>query len=163
MAKTKYYFAYGSNMNMKYLKTWIVQHGARPDGIRSAQKGILKGYRIVANQYSKVWKCGNVNLVPDPNGTVEGVLMEIDNSIESLLDKKESMLNGYERKNVKVTDEEGREFDKVFLYLSPKASLEASHPVSQQYLQTILTGATEFGISDEYVGRLKALPVSQQQ
>lgn len=163
MAKTKYYFAYGSNMNMKYLKTWLVQHGARPDGIGSARKATLKGYKLVTNQFSQMWKCGNVNLVEDKKGQVEGVLMEIDNAIENLLIKKESTFNGYERLYVTVKDEDAKEFEKVLLFYSPKAPKDQIHPASKQYLQTVVDGATEFGLSPTYLEMLKKLPVLEQK
>lgn len=162
MAKTKYYFAYGSNMNMKYLKTWLVQHGSRPDGIGSARKATLKGYKLVTNQFSQMWKCGNVNLIEDKKGQVEGVLMEIDNAIENLLIKKESTFNGYEKLYVTVHDDEKKEFEKVLLFHAPKADKKDSHPVSKQYLDTIVAGATEFELSPDYIETLKKLPVAEK-
>jgi gamma-glutamylcyclotransferase (GGCT)/AIG2-like uncharacterized protein YtfP len=64
------YFAYGSNMDPQVMAE--ASPGAVPVG-----PGRLDGYRMEFNVYSDKWEGGAVNLEPDRNGHVWGVVWEI--------------------------------------------------------------------------------------
>ncbi len=64
------YFAYGSNMDPRYMVKTC------PDA-KTIGPGRLPGYRLEFNVYSDRWEGGAANLEPDRNGHVWGVVWDV--------------------------------------------------------------------------------------
>lgn len=156
MAQTKLYFAYGENMNVTRLKKWLFQRGGRPDGILSAQGAVLKGYKLVFDVRKEIpWKAGVANLREDKKGKVEGVLMEVDNAIDSHLQKKEGFPVSSKRLDVTVTGDQEKTYDKVSAYVSTKADEGKTHPPTRAYMEYLLQAARDFEFSPRYIKSLE--------
>lgn len=155
MAQKKHYFAYGDSMNVNRLKKWLTQRGGRPDGIVSAQRAVLKGYSLVFNVRREVpWKAGVANLEKDANGSVEGVLLELDNQAESLLQQKEGA--GWKRVPVSVVGDKEKTFDGVQTYVAAQPDVGKTHAPTRAYLEILLEAAKAFEFSGEYVRKLQS-------
>lgn len=147
------HFGYGSNMNVSYLKTWVSQRGGRPDGIKSATRATLKGWRVEFNGPG-----GKANLVEDAQGVVEGVLMEVDDATMSRLDQKDGVPREYKRLKVTVTGPEEKAFEDVIAYRA--TSTPAGAKPTKKYIETVVKGAESLGVSAAYLARLKGTPTS---
>jgi hypothetical protein len=156
MAQKKLYFAYGENMNVARLKKWLFQRGGRPDGIGSMQRAVLSGYKLVFNVHKEIpWKAGIANLEASEKGQVEGVLMEVDNTTDSHIQRKEGFPASSKRIDVSVIGDQEKEYDKVTAYLSTRADDGKSHAPTKAYMDLLLEAAGDFEFSDKYVSSLK--------
>lgn len=157
MAKTKYFFAYGSAMHVPTLKTWLVQRGARPDSILSACRATLKGYKVVFNHISLQSGAGEANLEPHAKSTVEGVLMQIDLTAESHLDQRMGVPRLARKLEVSVADEQDKTFDNVYTYVAIKAEPGKFYPPKKRTLELIQKAAEEFALSESYRNSLTSV------
>jgi hypothetical protein len=156
MARTRWYFAYGPDMSPRYLKTWLTQRGARPDGVKSALRAILAGYRLAFNAPAPQ-ATTQANLVEDPNGKVEGVLYELDEATLSRISQRDA---GRESERITVRVEAGeRTHEDVVTFLVPAGRCADGRP-AKRHVEWMLRAAEEFGFSAEYVARLRAVPVA---
>lgn len=153
MARTYNYFAYGSNMNLPYLKSWLTQRGGRPDGIRGASPASLAGYRLAFNFPATGGH--TANLVEAKDGVVHGVLMEIDEQTLQRLEQKDNVPRAYQRAKVTVSDTEGKTRDDVIALIAPADRCKEGAP-SKKYLEQLVKGAEDFKLPADYVATLRA-------
>ncbi len=157
MAQTRLYFAYGENMHVNRLKKWISQRGGRPDGVVSAQRAVLQGYRLVFNVRREVpWKAGVPNLEKDPAGVVEGVLLEVDNATESLLQQREGGA-AVKRISVKVVGDKEKAHEGVSTFVAAQPEVGKIHAPAKVYLDLMLEAAKDFEFSADYVKALQGI------
>ncbi|KAJ8686345.1 hypothetical protein QAD02_022139 [Eretmocerus hayati] len=155
--KTFLYFAYGSNMLTKRI------HINNPTAVQK-YIGSVKNHRLDFNMYSSRWKGAASTIVPDPNHEVWGVVWEINISDLPNLDKQEGVeAHIYFPKNVDVNVTVGEEIvcrvyqqcqlpDK---YVEPSLLPHERQP-SLVYLSTMIEGAKEFKIPENYVKYLES-------
>lgn len=159
MAQTKLYFAYGETMNVNRLKKWLSQRGGRPDGVRSAQRAVLKGYKLVFNARREVpWKAGIANVDKEANGTVEGVLLEVDQVVESLLQQKEGP--GSKRVTVSVVGDKEKTHEGVSMFVAAQPDAGKTHAPTKAYMELVLEAAKAFEFGADYVKGLQAIPTA---
>ena len=138
------YFAYGSNMPTKRLRSRIAS--AKPLGI-----GQIHGKRMVCNKKGKDGS-GKANLTDSPGGTTWGVLYEVTASDLKELDRIEV---GYDRVPVEVWTSEGDAM-KAETYIS---TVLTDDPVTHDwYKELMLSGAKEHGLPKGYINYLEQLP-----
>jgi hypothetical protein len=160
MAQKKYYFAYGESMNVNRLKKWLSQRGGRPEGIASAQRAVLKGYSLVFNVRREIpWKAGVANLEKSPNGSVEGVLLEVDGAAESLLHQKEGGAAS-KRISVTVAGDKERSFEGVYTFVAVQPDSGKTHAPVKAYLDLMLEAAKAFEFTGAYLQALQAIPAT---
>ncbi|MBI2900224.1 MAG: gamma-glutamylcyclotransferase [Planctomycetes bacterium] len=160
MAQRKHYFAYGESMNVNRLKKWLSQRGGRPDGIVSAQRAVLKGWSLVFNVRREVpWKAGVANLEKDPNGTVEGVLLEVDNAAESLVQQKEGP--GWKRVQVDVVGDKEKSYGGVQTFVAAQPEAGKTHAPAKAYMEILLEAAKAFEFGAEYLKKLEGVKVAE--
>lgn len=155
MATKKLYFAYGEMMNVNRLKKWASQRGGRPDGVVSAQRAVLKGYRLAWNARREMpWKAGVANVEKDEKGTVEGVLLELDNAVESLLAQKEGPLS--KKVTVSVVGDKDKTHEGVTMFVAAQPDTK-THAPTKAYLEILLEAAKAFEFTPDYVKQLQAV------
>ncbi len=139
----EWYFAYGSNLDTAKMVN-------RTGPIREARRARLAGYRLAFNKKS-LDGTGKANIVSDPAGTVWGVVYLTAPEALSILDKYEGVAGGhYQRKAVHVRVDDNGEIEAV-TYVAGSAFVDDSLSPSCDYLQTILSGAREHKLPDEYI------------
>lgn len=151
-----YYFGYGSNINLVSLKA----KGVIP---ASSQHAVLHGWRLTFNvQHWFHHEGGMANIQPssDPADLVEGVVhLCPDDSLDSL-DAVESYGLGYDRIEVEVEAAAGK--IKAQTYIGLPAFIDESCLPTKRYLNIIIKGATEMGLSKNYLMKLRHHPFLRQ-
>lgn len=138
-----YYFAYGSNMNLKQMSERC------PGGYIFLKRAFLKGYRFVYDGFSNLRKGAVANIIEtgDENDIVWGGLFEIDSKCLSNLDHYEGYPRVYNRKDITVQDDEGNQYKAIVYFRTGK---DESKP-SESYKKIVINGARDCGLPDEYI------------
>ncbi len=153
------YFAYGSNLNTE-------QMTRRGIDIFDTVKAEIPGWGLAFTIYSENWGGGVADIIPSKgDDKVEGVIYTIDSDDLKKLDRCEGRLVTAERETgtyrrqyvfVKVGDE----WRTVFTYVVNRA-VELKElfqiPPTRKYMGTIISGAREHGLSEEYIQKLIAV------
>lgn len=159
MSKTFLYFAYGSNLLSKRI------HINNPSAVRVGT-GKLHNYRLDFNRFSKRWHGCSATIVPHQGYHVWGALWEINFKDLPHLDRQEGVhSNIYFRLEVDVELPNGQ-LQRCFVYEqcdNPKEHIKFTafpkeRRPSQVYLNTILVGARESQLPDEYQTILQKIP-----
>jgi len=145
MAATAWYFAYASNMNRAQMRS-------RAGTILEERPARLENYEIAFNKKVRGGTAG-ANIRPAPGKFVQGVLYKINESSFSNLDRFEGAPVHYRRIQIDVRDSDGRTVP-AQAYIATKVE-KGLRPASH-YLKTILDGAAEHNLPDEYVASIKS-------
>lgn len=145
------YFAYGSNL-------WIGQMRRRCPSARVEALATLKGRRLWFPLRSSRWGGGVAGLREDPLGMVEGVVYRISWDDLKRMDRFESVHTGmYRREEVSVHTREN-EVLHAWTYVS-RVEDGAPFPTTSRYIGTIIRGAEEHGLSQDWIRFLRDFPV----
>ena len=119
-------------------------------------KAILEGYRVTFPRMSVRWQGGAASVEPDGNGCVEGVVYEMDEIDFESLDRFEGVAkNRYYRCSLPVLLADGRTLEPEVYVANPEAG--APFPPDPGYLNQMVVGAQEHGLSEMYTTMLKAI------
>ncbi|XP_070155972.1 gamma-glutamylcyclotransferase [Polyergus mexicanus] len=159
MSSTFLYFAYGSNLLAKRI------HLNNPTAVMK-DIGYIKNFRLDFQRYSKRWHGASATIVETENSIVWGVVWELDKCNLSTLDCQEGVQdNIYHVMSVNVETLNGTTLNsRVYQQCNnPKeyiklADLSIDRRPSPLYLDTILKGAQENNLPDDYIGFLKTIP-----
>jgi hypothetical protein len=131
-----FYFAYGSNLERDNLR-------ARVQHIHAAVTGRLDGFGFRYNKKS-IDGTSKANIVVSQGESVWGACYEIDDSeFKRLHDEHEK---GYVVKKVWTATEKGAIIAKTFV----SSSVTTASP-QPTYVLTVITGATQHGLPDDYI------------
>ena len=89
----KYYFAYGSNLDVEQMKIRC------PDS-ELVGESVLNGYKLAFTAESKMWGGGVADIVVNNGSEVWGVLYKISDNDLTNLDRYESVPDLYNRINL---------------------------------------------------------------
>ena len=144
------YFAYGSNL-------WTGQMRERCPSTRVESPAKLKHHRLWFPLRSKRWGGGVASVQPDPMGLVEGALYSISWDDLLVMDGYEGVAAGmYQREEMEV--QAAGEVRRAWTYIG-RVEDGAPFPTSSAYIQTILRGAAEHGLSPDWIRFLRDFPV----
>lgn len=147
------YFGYGSNINFTALKA----KGVLP---KRSYVGRLPCFKLkfnVEHWFRHEGGMGNIEPSDDPNDFVEGMVHECTEEDLKALDQMEAYGVGYDRIRIKVSTQEGEKEALTYTGL-PEIINEKCLP-TQRYLNIILQGAREAGLSRDYIERLEKHPL----
>lgn len=136
--KTRLYFAYGMNTNPKEMAYRCPS--AVPVG-----RAVLPGYSFKFNTFATI--------VPNPEGSVEGVLWTITDDDEFALDILEGYPEFYRKKSVKI--QQGIDYIAMTYIMNGK---DADHAPSTGYYRMVSEGYKHFGLRQSQL--LNALPIA---
>ncbi len=140
-----YYFAYGSCMCPVDLKRTFGENTHH----YVVGTAILKGYRLGFYRRSLRRNCGALDVVSDPNSSVEGVLYHLPWRFSDRLDVREEVpRNGYRHEYVDVYSG-GKRYQNVRTYVVIDKLPQELAP-NDWYLNVVLRGAVTCGLSEEY-------------
>lgn len=145
------YYAYGSNMD----PAQMVRRGVP---FVSARPAVLRGFRLDFTYPAfDRWLGGAADIVPEPTGTVEGVLYGLaDESDLPKMDRFEGVHKGaYRRELVEVWLPGVR--DPVPAWAYAVVDKRASMTPSPGYIGQMVAGARANGLSRGYVGMLEVI------
>lgn len=135
--KTKLYFAYGMNTNPQEM-------AYRCPTSEAIGRAVLPGYRFEFKTHATI--------VPSPGESVEGVLWQITDYDEQMLDILEGYPTYYSKKMVTVLHD-GIEHIAMTYIMTPR---EQSHGPTPSYYGVVSEGYQHFGLSQRQL--LDALP-----
>jgi cation transport regulator ChaC len=139
------YFAYGSCMCPVDLKRSVKESTYS----YIVGPATLKGYRLGFYCYHPLRKCGVLDILPDANSQIEGVLYRLPQRLSSLLDAREE---GYRHERVSV-DCLSTCYANVRTYtVIQKLAIEL--PPNDWYFQVVMRGATTCGLTEQYCWKL---------
>lgn len=144
-SNTSWYFAYGSNLSRK-------QFHSRAGNVLEEIKGELKNYELVFNKKVR-GGTASANIRPATGKSVRGVLYKIPEAAYRALDRFEGAPEHYRRIEVRVTADDSRE---IFAQVYIASKVEKGLRPAPHYLQTIVEGATEHGLPEDYVQGIRA-------
>lgn len=145
-----FYFAYGANMSTK-----TFQRGYRRLHPQSAERAVLKGYRLAFSEPGiPFFDPGFGNIEEDTDAVCEGVLYRITHEEMDHLDISEGN-RAYRIVDVEVEGAvSGRVLAKTF---QSRAHAHGLLP-SKRYLDILIEGAIEHGLSEMWITMLKNHP-----
>jgi len=156
MSESVEYFAYGSNLCKEQMKR-------RGITIEETMIAELPGWRLAFTIHSNAWKGGVADIIPDPKKKVEGIVYSIPNDDLKSLDYYEGRkvddgieIGMYRRQYLPVKKAEG--WKTVLTYLvnrTIESKSTSDFKPSKEYLETIISGAEEHGLSEGYLNWLK--------
>jgi len=141
-----FYFAYGPQMERAQMKCLC-------KGSRFVSAARLHDYQLSFPRRSDRWGGGVAGLKPYPGKVVEGVLYEVSEEDQKILDLAEDYPRSSIRKLVTVENFSGEKI---------KASIHfvlgtGDYPPSRRYMEKLISGAEEHNLSDSYVAQLEAI------
>lgn len=151
MSNTFSYFAYGSNLLANRI------HVNNPTAVRSGI-GKLENYRLDFIRYARYWKGAIATIVPTPGVVVWGAMWEISMDDLPKLDKQEGVASGaYIALTVEVILPDGRKRQcRTYQQTAvPEKRVNLTPRPSWIYLKTIIKGAAESGLPQDYQQFLK--------
>ncbi|MFP4001768.1 MAG: gamma-glutamylcyclotransferase family protein [Candidatus Natronoplasma sp.] len=156
MDKKIKYFAYGSNLSIEQMKERGIE-------VLDTELAELPGWRLTFTEYSETWKGGVGDIVPTADRKVEGVVYTLPEEDVVNLDHYEGRsidddmeVGMYRKQHLPVKKSSG--WKTVLTYLVNRTEEYRSEVYlkpSKEYMETIIRGAEEHGLSDEYIDLLK--------
>jgi hypothetical protein len=150
------WFIYGSSLDRGAFAAWAEEHGyALPDFSR-AYPAALEGYRLAFNVMSRFWGGAVASLEPHPGGRVEGLALPMPGAARGLVDHKEGAISGlYQPFPVEIAPLAGGTPVPAVAYRAVDTrKLPSEAPPSPAFVETLVRGAREFGLSEGYVAAL---------
>lgn len=132
----KLHFAYGSNLWRKQMKDRCSDH-------RVIGNGVLKSYRWIISRR------GYANIIKSSTDEVHGVIYEISESDEVILDRWEGVQSGAYRKEVMRVEFEGQSRE-CLVYVDP---VEEEGKPKQEYIERINKGISDSNMPQDYIDR----------
>jgi cation transport regulator ChaC len=140
------YFAYGSNMLEKQMRE-------RCKSVNKIGNGVLRNYKIVFNRKGSYHDGAVASIERSDGGQLWGVIWKIRVSELLELDKIEDP-EAYKREKVVVSTQDGTTYScHAYVAIPQTAELRPD----DQYLKTVIEGAKEAGLPDDYIRLLESL------
>ena len=140
-----YYFAYGSCMCPVDLQRTL-QEAVEPYIVGMAT---LTGYRFGFYYYAQHRNCGVLDIVPDRDSTVHGVLYRLPTRLIPHLDLREHVpQGGYRHESVNVRCQ-GRDYAQVKTYVVVDKLL-TEYPPNDWYTTVVMRGAATCNLPTSY-------------
>lgn len=157
-----WYFAYGSNLNVRAVADWCRHHGHRAPAMRGGKPAVLDNYRLGFPIYSDYWGGGTADIVYDPGKYVMGVLFDLNDTDLARLDQKvDRRLDGagrevglYKRIEVKVSPL-GRAAPLVAVTYQGVNVDRNDIPPTRHYMDLLIQGAAAHGLSAMWMSYLQ--------
>ncbi len=148
-----HYFAYGASMSTQIMSKrlgWPDSESRFLDAV-TPKKCVLKDYHLVFNKPAREdpLKQGFANIMPEQNGTVEGVLYRLPKAALGFLDKYEG---GYRLVTVTVMVNGKQVRSQAYVAQSPVDGLKPR----KEYLDVIHNAAREHNLSEDYIQTLES-------
>jgi gamma-glutamylcyclotransferase (GGCT)/AIG2-like uncharacterized protein YtfP len=145
-----FYFAYGSNLNWPQMQR-------RCPSARFVCVAHLPGYSFAIARHSRLRDCGTANIIPDPGGSVCGVVYEVSESDMEIMDRFE---DGYTRHIHAVIALNGKGPLEAVVYIAPR---ETAVPLpNAEYKRLMLEGARHWELPLDYCSMLEQIEAARE-
>lgn len=155
VAKTLWYFAYGSNLERG---TFLGRRQMRP---LATEIGVLHDFALRFDLPVGPGERAVANVEPEPGDHIWGALYQLTTRDAQRLDRTEGVGQGaYRRLAVSVRTPDERPVD-AFTYRSEHG--RPGRKPSRRYMGLLLTGSRELGLPTAWVERLRAWPLAADE
>ena len=139
------YFAYGSNMDLEQMR-------GRCPGCQVIGMGQVTHYAMAFTRWSRSWKSGTADILPERGRTVYGVLYDLTFDDLKKMDKFADYPNSYIRQDVSVLC--GDELLPALTYVARRQGVFFP---SRSYIGKMVQGSVRHQLPEAYVTFLKTL------
>jgi gamma-glutamylcyclotransferase len=151
------WFIYGSSLDRDAFAAWAGEHGYRLPDFSRAQPARLDGFRLAFDVQSRFWGGAVASLREERGEWVEGLALPMPGDARGLVDHKEGAISGlYEPFAVEVTPLDGGAPIAAVAYRAARTLDRETEP-ARAFLETLVKGARDSGLSPGWVARLAAL------
>jgi hypothetical protein len=151
------WFIYGSSLDREAFAAWAGEHGYRLPDFAAARPARLEGHRLAFDVQSKFWGGTVASLRAAPGELVEGIALPLSGDARGLVDHKEGAISGlYAPFPVEVRPFDGGAAIAAVAYRAARPMAAESTP-SRRFVETLVRGARDWGLSAEWITRLEAL------
>jgi gamma-glutamylcyclotransferase (GGCT)/AIG2-like uncharacterized protein YtfP len=160
-AELEWVFAYGSNMNVDDLRTWLAERGLGSDSLKSVVRATLRDYRLVWNYYSTGRRGGAANIEMSPGHALPGVVLQVDSATRAAIDQKEGHPRYYSRGTTTFnlhTDDGTAISAWVYIARPERCRMTPEWP-TRAYRDLLVQAAVTHGLPEEHVAALKQVQV----
>jgi gamma-glutamylcyclotransferase len=147
------WFVYGSTLDFDAFAAWCREHGYTLPDLSKAVPARLPGWRLAFNVRSNFWGGVVASLVRDADSHVEGILIPLPGEALGMVRHKEGVVSGLFEERIERAegDVECR------VYVASSVRTVAEEAPAPRFLQTILKGARERGLSAAWIAKLAAI------
>jgi hypothetical protein len=142
-----YYVGYGSNLNVEMTTTELLPNG------RFVMKAYIPNYQVQFRKWSNNSRGGISNIMETPGEMVEAAMYECPQSDLDTLDfRLDYYVPDYKREVFKVMGEDNQWYQaSLYRLWEPKGPF----PPARRYVEGMLEGARQLGLSPEYIERIE--------
>ena len=153
------WFVYGSSLDRAAFAEWAAGHGYAVPDLARGRPARLDGFRLAFDVASRHWGGAVASLAEAPGDWVEGLAVSMPGSARGLVDHQEGAVSGlYEPFPVTLALlDGGRPVAAIAYRAAPSRRLPADQPPAPGYLQVLLRGAREAGLSEAWVARVEGM------
>lgn len=150
------WFVYGSTLDFDALRHWCGEHGYRLPDVENAKPARLPGWRLAFNVRSNFWGGAVASLVEDPPSGVEGIAIPVGAGGLGFVRHKEGVLSGLFEEREGTCEIGGEKQPCRFYVANPARTVPEEKPAGR-FLDTVLKGAKERGLSEAWQKTLESL------
>jgi len=153
------WFVYGSSLDRAAFAEWAGSHGYAVPDFASAVPARLPGFRLAFDVVSRHWGGAVASLAEAPGEEVEGLALPMPPEARGLVEHKEGAVSGlYTGFAVALAPlAGGAPIPAVAFRAVEGRRLPAEASPSRPYLEVMLRGARQTGLSAGWIARLEAL------
>ena len=141
-----HYFGYGSNLRMEFLRELL-------PSAELVMKAYLPNYEVQWPAWSEKYKGGTSSINEAPGEIVQGILIECPQEEIEILDYIPGIyVPHYKRETFVVLGEDGQWYSAELYRLR---EIKGPYPPSRPYVEGMLEGAKEVGLSPDYIEKIE--------
>jgi len=153
------WFVYGSSLDRTSFEAWAREHGYQVPSFAGARRSRLVGFRLAFDVASRFWGGAVASLAESPADAVEGLAVPLPGAARGLVEHREGAVSGlYVALPVMVEPLDGAApVAAVAFRAAPSRRLPAEGRPAPAYLEVLVRGARERGLSPEWLSHLSTL------
>lgn len=155
---TRMYFAYSGVLDREAFEIWREEHSYQFFQLPEGQVAEAKGVDLIFDFPSRWWGGRVAGLIDKPGASVFGRLFEIPAVNWPVVQHKEGVVTGMSMERLLKVTVDGKEIEATAFVTSPdRASTDG--PISQRFIEALISGAQQSGLPDDYIATLKTKAV----
>ena len=153
------WFVYGSSLDRASLEGWSREHGYEVPSFAGARRARLRGFRLAFDVASRFWGGAVASLAESPADAVEGLAVPMPGTARGFVEHREGAVSGlYTAVPVTLEPFDGAAPIAAFAFRAAASRrLPAEGRPAPGYLEVLLRGARERGLSPDWIAHLSAL------
>jgi CTP:molybdopterin cytidylyltransferase MocA len=153
------WFVYGSSLDRGSFESWARDHGYEVPSFAAARPAVLRGFRLAFDVASRSWGGAVASLAESSGDRVEGLAVPMPGLARGLVEHKEGVISGlYTAFPVTVEPVAGgAPLSAIAFRAAESRRLPVEGRPVAAYLEALVRGAKDAGLSPAWIERLAAL------